>query len=92
MKTDGLYSQMTGVTRLGRTLQTRGTRVSTNGDETYSEDFLKSSSLYSEHLARKEEVNKHKWYESERAGRDVGIDYAFFDWLLKHSNQWRTKA
>jgi hypothetical protein len=60
-------------------------------DSTYSEDFLKSSSLYSNHMARKEEINKHKWYESERAGRDVGIDFAYFDWILKYSHQWRAR-
>ena len=57
----------------------------------YPEDFLKSSSLYVRHLAQSEEVFKHKWYESERAGKDVGIDYAFFDWLVKHSSTWRSK-
>lgn len=62
------------------------------GDKSlFPEDFLKSSRLYVRHLAQSEEVFKHKWYESERAGRDVGIDYAFFDWLLKHSTSWRAK-
>ena len=48
------------------------------------ESLVKSSRLY-------EEINKHKWYESERAGKDVGIDHAFFDWLFKHSSDWKNK-
>lgn len=59
-------------------------------DNLFTEAFLKSSSLYSRHEEINSEVDKHKWYESEKAGRDVGVDYAFFDWLLKHSNQWRS--
>jgi hypothetical protein len=59
------------------------------GANLFPEDFLKSSSLYVRHLAQKEEVAKHKWYESEKVGKDVGDDYAFFDWLLKHSSSWR---
>lgn len=62
------------------------------GEDLYPDEFLKSSTLYSQHMAMKEEISKHKWYESERAGRDVGIDYAFVSWLLKHSNQWRSKG
>jgi hypothetical protein len=55
------------------------------------ESLVKSSRLYKQHLERNEEINKHKWYESERAGKDVGIDHAFFDWLFKHSSDWKNK-
>lgn len=58
----------------------------------FSHEFLKSSSLYSQYSKRNAEVDRHKWYESERAGKDVGIDYAFFDWLLKHSKKWRSDS
>ncbi|MBF0384380.1 MAG: DUF4032 domain-containing protein [Candidatus Omnitrophica bacterium] len=36
----------------------------------------------------KEEINKHRWYESERKGSDVGLDYAVEDWLRKYSLSW----
>ena len=49
---------------------------------------ITGSSLYKEYLAKQEEVMKHKWYESERAGRDVGFAYALIDWTLKFKNQW----
>jgi len=36
----------------------------------------------------REEVLQHKWYESERVGQDVGWDYAYTDWLLKHGHEF----
>jgi hypothetical protein len=39
-----------------------------------SSDLLRSSLLYRHYQAQREEVLKHKWYESERAGHDIGFD------------------
>jgi len=36
----------------------------------------------------REEIDKHKWYESEKAGYDVGFAWALFDWTLKFKSQW----
>jgi hypothetical protein len=49
---------------------------------------IKKISLYREFLAQREEIMKHKWYESERAGRDVGFAYALIDWTIKFKNKW----
>ena len=49
---------------------------------------LKKSSFYQEFLAEREEIMKHKWYESEKAGRDVGFAYALIDWTLKFKEKW----
>lgn len=49
---------------------------------------IKDTSIYKEFLAQKEEIMKHKWYESERAGRDVGFAYAIIDWTIKFKNKW----
>ena len=46
------------------------------------------TSIYKEFLALKEEVNKHKWYESEKQGRDVGFVWAMMDWTLKYKTKW----
>lgn len=35
-----------------------------------------------------DEINRHKWIESERAGYDLG-DHAVFDWVEKHSAGYR---
>jgi len=34
------------------------------------------------------EMLKHKWIESEKAGRDLG-DRAVFDWIEKYADKWR---
>jgi hypothetical protein len=37
---------------------------------------------------QEQEILKHKWFESERAGRDVGYAFARIDWSLKHRQRW----
>lgn len=54
-----------------------------------SDDLLKNSSLYREFQAEKEEILKHKWIESEKAGYDIGFDRALTDWIVKHRSKWR---
>ena len=54
-----------------------------------SDDLLKNSSLYREFQAEKEEILKHKWIESEKAGHDIGFDRALTDWIVKHRSKWR---
>ena len=53
------------------------------------EDLLKRSSLYREFLAEREEILRHKWLESEKAGRDIGFEQALTDWIVKHRSKWR---
>ena len=40
--------------------------------------------LYKEFLAERQEILRHKWIESEKAGYDIGFEYALFDWTLKY--------
>ena len=54
-----------------------------------NEDMLKSSSLYREFQAEREEILKHKWLESEKAGYDIGFEQALTDWIVKHRSKWR---
>jgi len=37
-----------------------------------------------------EEINRHLWIESERAGYDIGFDNAAVDWLERFSKAWMT--
>jgi len=59
-------------------------------DETASQ-FLKNSVLYKEFLAEREEILKHKWIESEKAGADIGFEKALLDWIMKHRSSWRER-
>ncbi|TAL05215.1 MAG: DUF4032 domain-containing protein [Verrucomicrobia bacterium] len=51
--------------------------------------LLTGSSLYREFLAEREEVLRHKWFESEKAGHDIGIEHARISWVVHHRAQWR---
>lgn len=42
-----------------------------------------------EYLAEREEILKHKWIESEKAGYDIGFERALLDWIVKHRATWR---
>ena len=37
---------------------------------------------------QQEEIARHKWIESEKAGYDIGWDLAHADWLEKHFAEW----
>ncbi len=53
--------------------------------------FVRNSVLYKEFLAEREEILKHKWIESEKAGADIGFEKALLDWIVKHRSNWREK-
>ena len=54
-----------------------------------SDELLRKSSLYREYMAEREEILRHKWLESEKAGLDVGFEEALTEWMVKHRSQWR---
>ena len=53
------------------------------------EVLMRQGSLYREYEAVREEILKHKWIESEKAGRDIGFERALVDWVLNHRSEWR---
>ena len=53
--------------------------------------FVQNSVLYKEFLAEREEILKHKWIESEKAGSDIGFERALLDWIVKYRSSWRSK-
>jgi len=60
-----------------------------NSSPTSGSDLVKNSSLYREFQAEREEILKHKWIESEKAGYDIGFEQALTDWIVKHRSKWR---
>ena len=52
------------------------------GSEDEGAQFMKNSVLYKEFLAEREEILKHKWIESEKAGADIGFEKALLDWIV----------
>lgn len=49
----------------------------------------KESALYKEFLAEREEILRHKWIESEKAGHDIGFEKALLDWIVRFRTSWR---
>lgn len=35
-----------------------------------------------------DEINRHRWLESEKAGQDIGFESAAADWLKRFSKAW----
>jgi hypothetical protein len=56
-----------------------------------SHHLVTESLLYKEFLAEREEILRHKWIESEKAGYDVGFEKALLDWIVKHRSAWRAQ-
>jgi len=54
-------------------------------------DLVQDSLLYKEFLAEREEILRHKWLESERAGHDIGFEKALLDWIVRHRADWRSR-
>lgn len=49
----------------------------------------KPISLYRKFIEMQNEINKHKWIESEKKGIDIGFEEALLDWVSKHRSKWR---
>jgi hypothetical protein len=56
-----------------------------------SPESLRDSQLYREFLAEREEILRHKWIESEKAGHDIGFEKALLDWIVRHRTSWRAQ-
>jgi hypothetical protein len=53
--------------------------------------LLESSALYKKFIEERNEILKHKWLESEKAGHDIGFEKALLDWVFNHREKWRSK-
>jgi hypothetical protein len=59
--------------------------------KTEMDQVFKNSKLYQEFLKEREEILKHKWLESEKAGKDVGFEWALLDWNFHHRTGWKSE-
>jgi len=62
-----------------------------NPQKSEGSDLVKNSVLYKEFLAEREEILRHKWIESEKAGHDIGFERALLDWIVKYRSGWRNE-
>lgn len=49
---------------------------------------IEESNLFKLSQLEKEEVDRLKWIESEKAGYDIGIHRARWIWYTKHRSHW----
>lgn len=54
-----------------------------------SNPWLKDSAVYHEFQLEREEIMKLKWIESQKAGRDIGLERAITEWTTHHRAGWR---
>lgn len=80
-----MRSQMTAFNTQKKACRLPGRKV----PESLSRLIARQSSLFREMLAEREEILRHKWLLSERAGCDVGFDTAAYDWISHHRAAWR---
>ena len=52
-------------------------------------DFVNNSSVYKYYCAERDEILKHKWIQSEKAGKDIGFEKALLEWVQYHRTGWR---
>ena len=56
-----------------------------------SDRILRQSSVLKEFKKEKQEINKLKWLESEKSGKDIGYEQALFMWARRHRTPWRAE-
>lgn len=49
--------------------------------------WIKGSSLFRHWNGIKEDILRHKWYESEKAGYDIGWEKASVDWMVRYGRR-----
>lgn len=54
--------------------------------------ILQNSNLYKEFLKERDEILRHKWFMSEKEGRDVGFERALLDWNIRHRIDWKKQG
>jgi hypothetical protein len=60
--------------------------VSASEEDTSSRS---GAGAYGDYLAERDEILRHKWLMSEKAGHDAGFEAALLDWAHHHRAQWR---
>jgi hypothetical protein len=53
------------------------------------ESQWRAAKVRSDNALQVQEMRRHLWIESEKAGRDVGRNAAGADWVAKHAGEWR---
>ena len=52
-----------------------------------NEQWVRNTRLFRQWEDIKREIQLHKWYESEKAGHDIGWERASVDWMIRHGGK-----
>jgi hypothetical protein len=52
-----------------------------------SDQWVLNTRLFRQWEDMKHEIQLHKWYESEKAGHDIGWDRASVDWMIRYGRK-----
>ena len=56
----------------------------------YDQELYEKSLYYRHVVDETNEIDKHKWIESEKVGEDIGKDKARWSWITNHKNKWHS--
>lgn len=56
----------------------------------YDQELYEKSLYYRHVVDETNEIDKHKWIESEKCGNDIGKDKARWSWIFNHKNNWHS--
>ncbi len=54
-----------------------------NAGDSKESSWIEGSNLFRQWNSIKEDILRHKWYESEKAGYDIGWEKASVDWMVR---------
>ncbi len=54
--------------------------------------WVKDTLIYRQWEAMRRDILQHKWFESEKAGYDIGWDRAVVDWMIKYGASRRSNS
>jgi hypothetical protein len=57
----------------------------------YDQELYEKSLYYRHVVDESNEIDKHKWIESEKAGADIGKNTARWSWVFNHKNIWHSQ-
>jgi len=53
-----------------------------------TEEFINNTLLFKRYIEEREHILRNKWFMSEKAGYDVGLERALLDWVIYHKKDY----
>ncbi len=63
-----------------------------NGHNDSDAMWVRNTLIFRQWEDMKKDILLHKWLESEKAGHDIGMDHATFNWMIKSGSDTPNKG